>query len=500
MKRSTLLMNNIIHFHTCFKGLKSNCCLATSVRIIFKRTIVCYQRPSGLFSFYKENNLVHSIKNRSLEMNLQRNLFKLGDYDCIGFDLDNTLCEYKIKPMVKMEYDVMSKYLVERKGYDSKFLYLPLAQEDIDFMQRGLLLDFKKGNILKLGENGEILKASHGTKQLSEDDIISFYGESKLFDYVEQLRNDLTRAWDEDLKSQFRLLNDYFDLPASLGFARIIDTMDANGDAQYCKAGQDILSALLHMYWRDHFRTEESDYFKQLKSQPEKYINKCSDGLLNWLKEIKKSRTLFLVTGSYIDYASFTASYCLGDDWKDLFKIVVCFARKPGFFSLERPFVEISGFDEIGEIDKGLLKFDNIYSQGNWKDLQSLLSECVPSKNPRILYVGDNVIEDVYTPHKNSLCDTIAISEELSAEDIWNYTDRGHPSSEYITSKRWGSYFNIASTSPTLWGSVINKCAKVCLPSVNTLVQLPYNENIEFCGDIKEGCQIISINNNAKKV
>ena len=42
----------------------------------------------------------------------------LDDYDCIGFDLDHTLCRYNIGPMIRFEYDLLAAFLVEKRGYD----------------------------------------------------------------------------------------------------------------------------------------------------------------------------------------------------------------------------------------------------------------------------------------------------------------------------------------------------------------------------------------------
>ena len=39
------------------------------------------------------------------------------------------------------------------------------------------------------------------------------------------------------------------------------------------------------------------------------------------------------MTGSNVDFASFTASNSLGEKWQSLFDIVGCFARKPGLFT-----------------------------------------------------------------------------------------------------------------------------------------------------------------------
>ncbi len=39
--------------------------------------------------------------------------FRLSDYDCIGFDMDHTLCRYHLGPFLDMEYRVLADYLVE---------------------------------------------------------------------------------------------------------------------------------------------------------------------------------------------------------------------------------------------------------------------------------------------------------------------------------------------------------------------------------------------------
>ena len=112
------------------------------------------------------------------------------DYDCIGFDLDHTLCRYNLGPMIRLEYRLLADFLasllyynnfdfpaksvitaidrvnnfqVTKKGYD------PLIAErdfdaDRDLVCKGLTLDCERGNLLRLGCDGFILAACHGTK------------------------------------------------------------------------------------------------------------------------------------------------------------------------------------------------------------------------------------------------------------------------------------------------------------------------------------------------
>ena len=56
---------------------------------------------------------------------------------------------------------------------------------------------------------------------------------------------------------------------------------------------------------------------------------------------------LYVITGSHYDFASHVANYAIGEDWKDLFDIVIFFARKPSFFVEKRPFWRLDGANEV---------------------------------------------------------------------------------------------------------------------------------------------------------
>jgi 5' nucleotidase family len=140
-------------------------------------------------------------------------LFKISDYDCIGFDLDNTLVRYNITNMVKLEYDVLAKYLVEQKGHAKEFLYKPY-DEGVDFLQKGLILDFHRGNLLRLGADGYIQRAAHGTKLMTEAEIVSDYGANRKWDVTTDYAKDMMKAWNTPLEKKMRTLLDYFDMPS----------------------------------------------------------------------------------------------------------------------------------------------------------------------------------------------------------------------------------------------------------------------------------------------
>uniref|UniRef100_A0A0A9WU33 5'-nucleotidase domain-containing protein 1 n=1 Tax=Lygus hesperus TaxID=30085 RepID=A0A0A9WU33_LYGHE len=425
-------------------GIFFKCLKQSSFRTFCPRLVHCKQLHNSSVSFTAELNTIPLAKMD----------FLFCDYDFIGFDLDNTLCEYNLNEMVRMEYNVMSDFLVS-KGYPQETLKATLDDFSIDFMQRGLILDFERGNIIKLDRNGGIMKATHGTKPLERDAIVDIYGpRNSNCPLMVKIKSNLTDAWAPECISKYRLLLDYFDIPASLAFARCVDVVDQRGENEFVKCGEDVRSALVHMYSRAHFSNEKSDYFKNMKADPGKYIVRSAPRMLTWLKTLRKKKRLFLVTGSNCDLADFVACHSLGPEWRELFDIVVCFARKPFFFTEQNEFKEVKDLKEGDTAQKIVL--GSIYSQGNWQELESILKQAAGRPESRGLYFGDNLVQDVFTPTKLQLCDTVAIVEEMN---------ESHPSSEIISSKFWGPMHAEGSW----WGNVIKMYPKAFLSSINLL-------------------------------
>ena len=103
---------------------------------------------------------------------------------------------------------------------------------------------------------------------------------------------------------------------------------------------------------------------------------------------------MYVITGSHYDFASHVASHAIGEDWKELFDIVIFFARKPSFFIENRPFWRLDGANEI-ESFAGWedLETGDYYSQGNWKDMNEFFEYCTEWEPCSSLYFGDNVLQ-----------------------------------------------------------------------------------------------------------
>lgn len=407
------------------------------------------------------------------------NFFSLENYDCVGFDLDNTIVKYNVKNMIYHEYDVLSRFLTA-KGYSKEFLLKPI-DEGADFMQKGLVLDFERGNLLRTCPDGSIQKASHGTTFLTNQEVIDIYGEKKRWEVTDEYCKDMLVAWNGTMSEQIRTCLDYFDMPAALAFARIIDSIDTDKGERQNKYNvwPDILDGLMALYSREHFDTNESEYFVGLKNNPSKFIHKCDQQTLDWLMALKGKKKTFLVTGSHIDFASLTAGYAMGPNWRDYFDIVICYSKKPGFFTMRRPFMQLEGIKETSPIDVGDLKEGTIYTQGNFNDLTMFISSLIKKdEDLKVVYVGDNLIQDVFTPNKHRNIDTIAIVEEMWAEGV-DY-DKNF---EVLRSNVWGSYFH-TNGNDTLWENIIRKHSKICVPSVDVLARKPFDHKYS-CFDAK---------------
>lgn len=403
--------------------------------------------------------------------------FRFTDYDCIGFDLDNTICRYKVGAMIQLEYDALAKYLIEEKNYSKKYLCKPI-EDNMDFMMKGLILDVENGNVLHLGANGNILRGSHGTRELTKEQLKEYYGPDLRWHATDVFSSDPLSTWNGPISEKMRTLLDYFDMPAGLVFGRAVDTIDEEKGRQATyNIWPDMLEGLQDMFNREHFQLDKGGYFPFLKENPKNYIHNCSDSLINWLQSLHKTKVLFLITGSNVDFASYTAENSMGPEWRKLFDIVIFFAKKPGFFTQNRPFLNLDGFQEIGPVDVDKLEKGGMYTHGNWEGLYTFLKKHSGKDNPKVLYVGDNLVQDVYTPAVHTPCDTVAICEELEAEGF-NGHQKLHNDEKYLVSSTWGSFF-YHGEEQTIWRRFMINHAKLCIPSLEYVAAKPLD--YEYC-------------------
>nr|XP_022293186.1 5'-nucleotidase domain-containing protein 1-like isoform X1 [Crassostrea virginica] len=418
-------------------------------------------------------------------------MFCLADYDAIGFDLDHTLAKYKLVDLMNLAYDSLCESLV-KKGYN------PKIKDDLgthkDFICKGLFLDSEKGNILKLSHDGKILRCSHGTRMMKKDELTSNYGEDLHWEHFKEAI-DQVKSLGKDMK--YRFFENYFDIPALICCAHIVDILDEEngGPCEKYDFWKDIYSAFGENYIPTQFAKNAGWFFPKLKENPEKYLQTSSNGVKDWLKELKEdNRVVFLMTSSAIDFAGMVIQIVLGSDWRNYFDIYLTDAKKPGFFTNNNRFISIESGEEVTELQP--LK---TYSGGNYTDLMKFLEKQTGKSNPQVVYFGDSLCSDSFPAKTYGNWDVVLVLEEMEAEgyhpDLKDVLEpkRKVPKhqvnltidpeeEQYLLSECWGSFFYHEEEDPkhdkhmnTYWGRVINHYNVIAVPTIEYIAGMPIN-------------------------
>ena len=96
--------------------------------------------------------------------------------NAIGFDMDYTLAMYKPETFEMMSYSETKKKLVESYNYPRALL--ESFEFDPDYMVRGLVVDKKRGNVLKMDRHNYVKVAYHGFTALDTDERLATYCET----------------------------------------------------------------------------------------------------------------------------------------------------------------------------------------------------------------------------------------------------------------------------------------------------------------------------------
>src|ERR1700722_10604381 len=90
----------------------------------------------------------------------------------IGFDMDHTLIRYNSKNFEALVFKMVLEKLVKERKYPAKILSLPF---EFDRVIRGLVIDRKNGNLLKVNRYSGIRLSYHGTHRIDFASQKKFY-------------------------------------------------------------------------------------------------------------------------------------------------------------------------------------------------------------------------------------------------------------------------------------------------------------------------------------
>jgi len=147
------------------------------------------------------------------------------------------------------------------------------------------------------------------------------------------------------------------------------------------------------------------------------------------------NKEIFLITNSSYWYVNRGLTYLLGDNWQDLFDVIICQARKPSFFGAEkRPFREIDvaknskSWDRVSKLEHG-----KVYVEGNLTNL----IESTHWLGNAVLYIGDHIYGDLADLFLKYGWRTGAILEEVEEEINTINSDAFQKTMRWLTILQW---------------------------------------------------------------
>ena len=315
-----------------------------------------------------------------------RNL-RLDQVNAVGFDMDYTLAIYRQAEMDRQSIEATVSKLVER-GYPEELLSMKYRT---DFPIRGLLIDRKLGNVLKMDRYRYVKTAYHGFRKLTREERRSAY-------HTRRLRPGTGR---------YHWVDTLYALSEVAVYAAVVDHFETHGGSvDYVKLFTDIRECadLSH---------QDGSILDPVLADLPRYVDRDPElgVLLHKLRSAGKR--IFLLTNSGPDYTEAMMSFLLEGaleeypSWKNFFDYIVTASKKPSFFTGKAPFVSVETGEETREPERG-----RVYTGGNFGDFQRALGYA----GDEVLYVGDHIYGDVLRAKKESTWRTAMIIQEMDDE------------------------------------------------------------------------------------
>jgi len=297
----------------------------------------------------------------------------LSAIEAVGFDLDHTLALYDDHAVNLLAAGETVPFLADAGHPNASF-----PTEDVTSTARGLSMDLRHGNVIKLGAGGQVILARRGENWLAPADVAAIYeGHDPA---------DETTTWH---------VNSPFDIPTLWFFSTLGPRIRDPKDVAYASR---VLGDIRRSLDRSHTHGELK---RHITRDMGRYVSAppgVRAGLERWKRAGKR---LFVVTNSDSSYAGHVLAHVLGDGWEELFDLVLTDAGKPRFFA------EIAS--RLPPHEPAAHVLDHAHAQ----HVEARLG-VAPS---RILYAGDNTRADI-APARRRGWKTLHVVAEIAASAV----------------------------------------------------------------------------------
>ncbi len=325
---------------------------------------------------------------RTQRIYVNRNL-RLGSVQAIGFDMDHTLALYKPLPFESLAFEKARAKLAAR-GYPGAVLDL---QYDHEFVTRGLIVDKRRGNILKMDRHHYVVQTYHGTRKLPPEMRKRLYARRRI----------------RVSAVNYSPVDTLFSLPEISLYAQLVDLLDKTTPRpNYHQLYEDVRSAVDEAH-------ADGSIKRVIARSPLRFveIDPHLPATLNRMRA--HGMKLFLLTNSEPFYTNLIMGCLLNDriptlaHWTDYFDLVVMRSRKPGFFVRHEPLVPLDA--RVLGLKRGRRpRFS--HTGGGVGDLEQALGV----GGDAVLYFGDHTYGDILKSKRSRGWRTAMIIPELAAE------------------------------------------------------------------------------------
>lgn len=311
----------------------------------------------------------------------------------IGLDMDHTLIRYNIKNFESLVYQYVIEDLIVNKNYPESIRSLTFNFEGVI---RGLVIDSKNGNILKVSRHGAIRQSCHGTRPIQ---------------FSEQ--NNIYRSIYVDLNDpNYMVIDTSFSIAFCLIYAQLVDLKDENPNAyrNYNLIASDVLSAVDRVHADGKLKA-------YIAKNMDDYVIKDPSVVAGLKRYIQHGKKIFIVTNSDFYYSRLLLEYAISpfleesECWQDLFEYVITLSDKPRFFYDKIRFLSIDPDTGLMSNHMGALT-PGVYQGGT----AMKFSEHLKLSGEEILYVGDHIYGDILRLKKHCNWRTALVVDELGAE------------------------------------------------------------------------------------